>query len=76
MNVRSFVEGTQRGYAYGLKKKTEMGEKTLIERYVRCSSIKDADIDKAYAEASLGAHLLLETYKRRPDLIRRQGGRR
>lgn len=77
MKVRNFVEGTQRGYIYGLK---DSRGKALIERVVRCTSIKDADIDKAYREASLGAHLLLETWKKRPDIIRRspgwKGGRR
>lgn len=67
--VDSFVEGTQRGYAYGLVDET--GQR-IVERYVHPASSSPEDIEKAYQQASLGASLLLQTWKRRRDLVEDQ----
>jgi len=63
--VRSFVEGTQRGYAYGLK---DGNERTILEYFVRDAKI---GVDAAYDEASRGAASLLSTWKLKPRLIHR-----
>lgn len=61
----SYVEGTQRGYAYGLRRDGER----IHEGYVASKTL--TGLDGAYAEASRKAASLLETAKRRPDLIHR-----
>ena len=69
MKMRTFVEVTQRGYAYGLC--NEKGVR-YCERYAPCGS-DNASIDRAYREASSGASALLSTYKRARRLIRDLG---
>jgi len=74
-SVRSFVEGTQRGYASGLRRVRPDGKDggTLIEYHHRDGGTS-AGMDKAYAEASRSASTLLQTWQRQPDLIRRRQG--
>jgi len=70
--IRSFVEGTQHGFAFGLRRVKPDGTDgpTLIERFVNDKG--GTAIDAAYKEASQGAASFLSTWKRRPDLIRRR----
>ena len=63
--VRSFVEGTRRGYAYGLK---DGNERTVLEYFVHDAKI---GVDAAYKEASQGAATLIYTWKNKPRLIYR-----
>jgi len=67
MKLRTFVNGTQRGYAYGLC--DEKG-KRYIEQYAHITQQKS--IDEAYAEATHNVASLLSTWKRRPDLLKRR----
>jgi hypothetical protein len=73
MPVRSFVEGTQRGYASGLRRVEADGSDgpILIEEYHHCGG-DDASIDRAYHEACLSAASYESTWRLRPDLIRRR----
>lgn len=67
--MESYIDGTQRGYAYGLKNRE--GQR-ILEGYVHCKSWDAAGIDAAYREAKKRAHGLLETWKRRPGLVMQQ----
>jgi len=71
-NVRVFVEGTQRGYAVGIKRTTKNGEFIVKENYFHHDS-SSVGIDRAYREASRFAAGLESTLKLRPSLLRRQG---
>ncbi len=66
MRVASYVDPTQRGYAYGLHR----DGKRILERYA--SDKGGTERDRAYREASDGAASLLSTWRLRPDIIRRQ----
>ncbi|NIR17492.1 MAG: hypothetical protein GWN86_27715 [Desulfobacterales bacterium] len=67
MKLQTFVQGTQRGYAYGLC--DERGRR-YIEEYVHIT--KTQSIDDAYQEASRNVASMLSTWQRRPDLLRAQ----
>ncbi len=67
MKLQTFVQGTQRGYAYGLC--DERGRR-YIEEYVHIT--KTQSIDDAYQEASRNVASMLSTWQRRPDLLRRR----
>ncbi len=62
MKVTSYVDATQRAYAYGLRR----GEKRLIEEHTSDAGI---GTDAAYRCASSGAASLLAAWNRRPDKL-------
>jgi len=73
--TRIFLEGTQRGYAVGIRKVLADGSdgRTIYEEYHRDNGTT-ASIDAAYDAASRAAASLEYTWKHRPNLIRRREG--
>ena len=73
MGVRSFVEGTQRGYIAGLRRVNKNGTDgaTMLEEIFHDDGTS-AGIQKAYKEASAAAASLISTWKHSPRLIRRR----
>lgn len=71
-NVRVFVEGTQRGYAVGIKR-TVKGREVIVKESYFHDDGTTAGIDRAYREASQFAAGLQSTLKRKPALLKRQG---
>ena len=73
--VRSFVEGTQRGFISGLRRVNKDGtDGSIMIEVVHRDNGTTAGIDKAYKAASDSASSLLETWKRAPRLIRQRPG--
>jgi hypothetical protein len=72
-NVRVFVEGTQRGFAVGIKRKLRGGREVIVKEEYHHDDGTTASIDRAYKAASLAAASLNSTLKRNPALLRRQG---
>lgn len=65
--LQGYVDGTQRGYAYGL-----YNPKTGVRHIEYTARTAKIGIDAAYEEARQGVHSLEQTWKRRPDLIMRR----
>lgn len=72
-NVRVFVEGTQRGFAVGIKRTQRDGSEIIVKEEYHHDDGTTAGIDRAYKAASRAAASLEGTLKRKPALLRRQG---
>lgn len=65
--LQGYMDGTQRGYAYGL-----YDPKTGVRYIEYLVHVAKIGVDAAYEEAKRGLYSLEQTWKRRPDLILRR----